>query len=87
MHLEVRQESASAQAAAAKRLPTLPLSGNAVKAVVCSVIFSVLGTVAVILRFYARRLKKAPYGLEDWLVLASLVRFHHQVPNHQLTHL
>lgn len=38
-----------------------------------SVVF-VLATIAVILRLWARRLKRVKLGLDDWLVLAAWVR-------------
>ncbi|KAI3337158.1 hypothetical protein HD806DRAFT_475858 [Xylariaceae sp. AK1471] len=37
-----------------------------------------LATVAVALRFWARKLTKVPFGLDDYLVLAALI-FHHAV--------
>lgn len=36
---------------------------------------TVLATIAVILRFLARRIAKAPYGIDDWLILVALVSF------------
>ena len=35
-----------------------------------------LAVIAVALRFWARRLMKASYKLDDWLILADLVREH-----------
>lgn len=49
------------------------LSGGGVTAIVLSVVFSVLASIAVGLRFYARRVKRVGVLLEDWLILAALV--------------
>lgn len=38
-----------------------------------SVAFTVLAAVVVGLRFFARHLQRAPYWIDDWLILASLV--------------
>lgn len=47
---------------------------------------TVLATMAVILRFFARRVAGASYGADDWLILLALVvpAFVIQ-PEHQLT--
>lgn len=37
------------------------------------VVFTVLAVVAVGLRFTSKRLTGAPHGLDDWLLLASLL--------------
>lgn len=39
---------------------------------VLSIAFSVLAAVVVGLRFFARHLQRAPYGIDDWLILGSL---------------
>ena len=49
------------------------LSGGGATAVVLSVVFSGLASIAVGLRFYARRVQRARVLLEDWLILAALV--------------
>jgi hypothetical protein len=41
---------------------------------VTTLVLGVVATLAVGGRFWARKLKKQRYGLEDWTVLASLVR-------------
>ena len=47
---------------------------NASRAVVIvSSIFSLVATLAVVLRFYARRLKLQPFQADDYLVLLALV--------------
>ena len=38
-----------------------------------SVTFLILGFLAVIARFHARRLKKSDLGIDDWLCLPALV--------------
>ena len=60
----------------AKSIPSSPrqtLSGGGATAVVLSVVFSVLASIAVGLRFYIRRVKRVGVLLEDWLILAALV--------------
>ena len=39
-----------------------------------SVVFPVLGMIAVALRFYTRYSQKARFAMDDWLVLPALVR-------------
>ena len=56
--------------------PSLSLNYNGVRVVVVVALFVPLATIAVILRFYARFLKKVTYGLEDWFLLASTERFY-----------
>lgn len=41
---------------------------------VADILLSLLATVAVIARFWVRKLRKARYGADDWTILASLVR-------------
>lgn len=38
-------------------------------------VFTALSVLAVILRFVARRLKRAQLGWDDWAILAALVMF------------
>lgn len=38
-----------------------------------SIIFTVLAAVVVCLRFLARHIQRAQYGIDDWMILASLV--------------
>lgn len=38
------------------------------------VIFSIFSTAAVVLRFYARKLKDLRFQVDDWLSAVSLVR-------------
>lgn len=39
-----------------------------------SVVLQILSSTAVLLRFHARKLKKCPIEMDDWLIVASLVR-------------
>ncbi|KAL9101691.1 MAG: hypothetical protein Q9163_003077 [Psora crenata] len=41
---------------------------------VVTIVFPILATVAVILRFYARRIKSQPFRADDWTIVLSLVR-------------
>jgi len=63
-------------------METLPVHGpayghlatpHAVAAFVTLVLFVVLATLAVALRFYALHLRKGAYLAHDWMVLAALV--------------
>ncbi|KAL8945897.1 MAG: hypothetical protein Q9222_007631 [Ikaeria aurantiellina] len=56
--------------------PSRPLTDTGVKVVIVSAVFMPLTTIAVLLRFYARRLKKVQLGHDDRLVLASLFVFY-----------
>ncbi|CAO1604327.1 hypothetical protein XANCAGTX0491_007886 [Xanthoria calcicola] len=38
-----------------------------------SIAFPIIATLAVALRFQARRIKRAPLGADDWTILAALV--------------
>ena len=51
------------------------LSDGGQTAIVTSVVFSFLATIAVALRFYVRRIKKVEAFLEDWLLFVALVCF------------
>ena len=42
--------------------------------VVVAVVFPVLATAAVALRFYARRIKRQDLKADDWVILLGLVR-------------
>jgi len=42
--------------------------------IVVSVLFPVLGMIAVFLRFYTRSMQKAGFGIDDWLIIPALVR-------------
>ena len=53
--------------------PRYALSDGGRTAIVTSVIFSFLSTIAMGLRFYMRRVKRVAVLLEDWLLLAALV--------------
>ena len=46
---------------------------NEASVIATSVIFIVLGTVAVSLRFFVRRGRKVGLGTDDWLIAAALV--------------
>lgn len=48
-------------------------SSYSIAAATCSVIFAVLATMAVALRFYARRIQSLAYGADDYIVLLALV--------------
>ena len=39
-----------------------------------SLVFPILGVIAVTLRFYTRNSQKARFAMDDWLVLPALVR-------------
>ena len=39
-----------------------------------AILFPLLDTAVVAARFYVRRLKKARLGIDDWSILAALVR-------------
>lgn len=70
MELPVRQATPQAM----HSRPSLPLNQSTYSVVVTTALFMALASVAVALRFYARHLlKKVPYGLEDWFLLASTV--------------
>lgn len=43
--------------------------------VVLPYILLLIASIAVILRFWARRIRKAGYGVDDWLVLLAIVRW------------
>lgn len=45
-------------------------------------VLTILAVVAVILRFLARSLTTAPYGIDDWLILFALVKFGNVESNH-----
>lgn len=49
------------------------LSDGGKTAIVTSVVFSSLATIAVGLRFYVRRIKRTGVFVEDWLLLSALV--------------
>ena len=40
-----------------------------------AIVLSILATVAVVLRFYARRLKKVSLSWDDYLIVLALVMF------------
>ncbi len=42
--------------------------------ILIGVLFPVLGSVAVSLRFYTRHSQKAEIGIDDWLILPALVK-------------
>ena len=48
-------------------------SSYAVAVVVCSIVFPILASVAVFLRFYARRMKALSLGADDWAITGALV--------------
>ncbi|CAD6589006.1 MAG: hypothetical protein ASARMPREDX12_003557 [Alectoria sarmentosa] len=48
-------------------------SSYSVAAAVCSVVFPTLATLAVVLRFRARKLKSLKYGTDDYVIVAALV--------------
>ena len=54
--------------------PRHGLSHGGLTAIVTSMVFSSLATIAVCLRFYVRRLKRMGVFVEDWLILSALVR-------------
>lgn len=47
---------------------------DAATIIVVTAVLSSVATLAVIGRFWARKLKKQQYGIDDWTTLASLVR-------------
>ena len=75
MELGTRQENSQAL----NSEPSLSLNYNGVRVVVVVAVFVPLATIAVVLRFYARFLKKVTYGLEDWFLLASTERLYSSV--------
>ena len=46
---------------------------NEASVLATSVIFIVLGIVAVLLRFFVRQNRKVPLGVDDWLIVVALV--------------
>ena len=70
MELRIRQEISQAPDVE----PSLSLNLNGVRVVVVVAVFVPLATIAVLLRFYARFLKKVTSGPEDWCLLASTER-------------
>ena len=50
------------------------LSHGGLTAIVLSFLFSFLSTIVVGLRFYVRHFKRVGVFLEDWLILAAVVR-------------
>lgn len=72
MELKRRQETLQAPNVGR----SLSLSSNGVRVVIVAAVFVPFATIAVVLRFYARFLKKVTYGPEDWLLLASTERFY-----------
>lgn len=40
---------------------------------IISIVFSLVAIAAVALRFYSRRLKRAPFGPDDYCILPALV--------------
>ncbi|KAL9634623.1 MAG: hypothetical protein Q9164_003982 [Protoblastenia rupestris] len=57
--------------------PPAPFSTERARATVAvSVIFVVLATLAVIARFWSRRLKRTKPALDDWLIIAGLVFYY-----------
>lgn len=46
---------------------------NEASVIATSVIFIVLGIVAVALRFFVRRHRKTALGADDWLIVVALV--------------
>lgn len=47
---------------------------DSIKFIIVDAILVILATLAVILRFLARRIKRSPFYLEDYMVLVALVR-------------
>ncbi|RWA11981.1 hypothetical protein EKO27_g3116 [Xylaria grammica] len=58
--------------------PPIDYYNNGPGMVGSTLVLAFLATIAVILRFWARRLTKVPLGLDDYLVLAALVLHHAQ---------
>ena len=57
--------------------PPAPFSTERARATVAvSVIFTVLATLAVIARFWSRRLKRTHPALDDWLIVAGLICYY-----------
>lgn len=50
------------------------LSSGGLTATIVSFVFSFLATIFVVLRFWVRRMRRLTVLLEDWLILAALVR-------------
>lgn len=48
---------------------------SAEQMIVLAVVFSTLAVITVGLRFWARRLTRARYGLDDLLILPAMVKF------------
>ena len=48
-------------------------SSYAVAAAVCSVVFPVFASLAVLLRFRARKIKSLSYGIDDYAIVVALV--------------
>ena len=51
------------------------LNRNGAAIIATGVLFSILTTVAVVLRFLSKRVTNAPYGVDDWLLLIALLMF------------
>jgi hypothetical protein len=50
------------------------LSDGGLTATVISFVFSFLATIFVVLRFWVRRMRRLAVLVEDWLILAAIVR-------------
>jgi hypothetical protein len=60
-----------------RQLPSRPanaLSNGGLTATIISFVFSFLATIFVVLRFWVRRMRRLTVLVEDWLILAALVR-------------
>ena len=53
--------------------------------VILTIVSLALSTLAVIGRFISRRMRGASYGLDDWLMLAALVRQRRELRDNQLS--
>ena len=49
------------------------LNTNGPAIISTGIVFTVLSVVAVGLRFISKRMTRAPLGIDDWLLLASLI--------------
>ncbi|KAI9737217.1 MAG: hypothetical protein M1818_005749 [Claussenomyces sp. TS43310] len=76
MHLQLR----AATDAVSSSHPSLTLNKDGRDILISVVVFAVLASISVALRFYVRSLRKVPIALDDWLILGSLITLIAVVP-------
>lgn len=64
------------QYTARNMLIALPFASRGIEAVVWTVIPGFIATITVVCRFWSRLLTKLPVGLDDWLVLVTLIVYY-----------